>query len=92
MAIRVLSSFSLTLPDGPTIRFDPEPLVGEADSGSLTEDLTDLLVATGEAASERSTGVLLLIDEIQYLEKEERIADVDLSAVVRVRGVQAGRW
>jgi DNA-binding CsgD family transcriptional regulator len=42
-------------------------MTGEADSGDLASDLTDLLVATGEAARDRSAGLLLSIDEVQYL-------------------------
>src|SRR5713226_2013449 len=30
-ALRVLKSFTLQLPDGTTIRIDPEPFIGEAD-------------------------------------------------------------
>jgi hypothetical protein len=46
-------------------------LLGEADSGNLADDTTDLLVATGEAAASRGKGVLLCIDEVQYLDDEE---------------------
>lgn len=44
---------------------------GEADSGMLNEDLTDLVVAVGQAASDDGTGVLLAIDEVQYLSTDE---------------------
>lgn len=40
---------------------------GIADSGDLSDDLRDLLVALGEAAAERRTAVALLIDELQYV-------------------------
>lgn len=70
-ALRVLKSFTLRLPDGSTIEIDPEPLIGEADSGRLDDDLTDLLVAVGEAARDRERGVLLSVDEVQYLSEEE---------------------
>ncbi len=49
----------------------PEPLLGEADSGRLDDDLTDVLVALGEAAADRSRGVLIAVDEVQYLSEEE---------------------
>ena len=41
------------------------------DSGSLPEDLTDLFVAIGEAARDHGVGVILLIDEIQFLQQHE---------------------
>ena len=44
---------------------------GTADSGDLEADLTDLLVSVGEAAKERQTAVVLVIDELQYLAKAE---------------------
>jgi hypothetical protein len=75
-ALAVLKSFTLTLPDGISIRVDPDPLVGEADSGILSEDITDLLVATGEAAASRGGGVLIAVDEIQYLESHELSATI----------------
>ncbi len=49
---------------------------GVADSGDLSTDLTDLLVATAEAAVAAKTGVILLIDEVQYIESD------DLSALI----------
>ncbi len=48
---------------------EPEP--GLADSGDLSIDLTDLLVATAAAAASAKTGIVLLIDEVQYLTQEE---------------------
>ncbi|MBI4729470.1 MAG: ATP-binding protein [Acidobacteria bacterium] len=70
-ALRILKTFSLTLPDGSTIAIDVDALAGHADSGVLSEDLSDLLVATGEAAAEKAGGLLLAIDEVQYLSGEE---------------------
>jgi AAA ATPase domain len=55
---------------------DVNPQKGEADSGDLEADLAALFVATGEAAKARGKAVLLLIDEIQYLNEE------DLSALI----------
>ena|SRR3990172_2761391 len=75
-ALRVLRSFTLNLPDGSSIQLDPEPLLGEADSGRLDEDLTDLLVALGEAAGDRARGVLIAVDEVQYLSEEELSAAI----------------
>ena len=72
-AAGVLRSFSITVSsDGAvTGSIDVEPLEGQADSGELGEDLTDLLVALGEAAQEQETGVVFLFDEVQFLSKQE---------------------
>ncbi len=75
-ALRVLKSFSLSLPEGTTIRIEPEALIGVADSGILSEDLSDLFVACGEAAKSRDSAMLVAIDEVQYLSSEE------LSAII----------
>lgn len=48
-----------------------DPIAGQADSGDLAEDLTDLLVAAGEAARERNTGIVLAVDEVQYLKASD---------------------
>lgn len=70
-ALRVLKAFTLQLPDGPSIAIDVDAMTGEADSGDIASDLTDLLVAAGEAAADRSEGLLLAIDEVQYLTEGE---------------------
>jgi hypothetical protein len=49
----------------------PQPATGD-----LTIDLTDLFVAIGQAAEKRDTAVVILIDEIQYVQKN------DLSALI----------
>ena len=68
-AAAVLRSFQMTVrPDGSvTAGFEVEPAEGLADSGRLDEDLTDVFVALGEAAQEHGTGVVFLIDEVQFL-------------------------
>lgn len=66
-ALRVLKAFTLQLPDGSSIAIDVDAMTGEADSGDIASDLTDLFVAAGEAAADRSEGLLLAIDEVQYL-------------------------
>lgn len=73
-ALGVLKTFSLQLPDGSRLAIDVDALAGQADSGVLTEDVTDLLTAVGEAAAEQGTGLLLAIDEVQYLEADELAA------------------
>jgi AAA ATPase domain len=45
-------------------------------TGDLTIDLTDLFIAIGEAAQKRDAAVIMLIDEIQYIQKN------DLSALI----------
>lgn len=70
-ALGVLKSFTYNLPDGTSISLDIDAVVGAADSGVLADDLIDLLVATAEAAQERERGLLLAIDEVQYLNSEE---------------------
>ena len=40
-------------------------------TGDLSIDLTDLLVVIGEAAKARNTVAVILIDEVQYIAKEE---------------------
>lgn len=54
-----------------TIGLDIEPEKGTADSGDLEIDLSNLFVAIGEAAEDRSTAVVILIDELQYLSQRE---------------------
>jgi len=50
---------------------DVDSETGVADSGTLTRDLAELFVAAGEAAKSRKSSIVLLIDEIQNLPKEE---------------------
>ena len=68
---RVLKSFTVTIdPSGRlTLGLEGEPEAGRADAEDLAVDLPDLLVALGDAASEAGRGVVLLLDEIQFLSK-----------------------
>ena len=70
-AAGVLRSFTLSIdPDGRiTAGLGVDAAEGKADSGSLELDLTDLVVSVGEAARQHETGVLILLDEIQFLSK-----------------------
>jgi hypothetical protein len=72
-AAGILKSFSITVSSNGTVTgsLDIDPVEGVADSGVLGDDLTDLLVALGEAAAERSTGVVFLFDEMQQLTSTE---------------------
>ena len=75
-ALSVLVSFTHTFADGSSVAVSVGPLVGQADSGLISEDLTDLFVAVGEAAEICGSGLLLAIDELQYL------GEAELAAVV----------
>ena len=46
---------------------DVEAIQGVADHADLALDITDVLLAIGEAAREHEKGVVLLLDEIQFL-------------------------
>lgn len=68
-AAAVLKSFTVSVDPMGTITtgLDVEAAEGFADSNNLELDLTELLVAIGEAAQERGRGVVLLLDEVQFL-------------------------
>lgn len=71
-AMKTLKSFAKVFKvsyEGITISVDPE--IGRADSGDLESDLTDLFLAVGYAAKQAERAWVLLIDEVQYLEKQE---------------------
>ena len=72
-AAAALRSFSITISSegSVTAGIDIDPAEGTADSGNLGDDLTDLLVALGEAARERETGIAFLVDEVQFLRAAE---------------------
>jgi hypothetical protein len=53
------------------VGLDVEPERGLADTGDLDVDLTDLLVAIGEAARARNTAFAVFVDELQYVEEDE---------------------
>lgn len=48
-----------------------DPLEGVADSGNLSDDLTDVFVAIGQAAQEHGKGVVFILDEVQFLNLRE---------------------
>jgi hypothetical protein len=49
--------------------FEPEP--GLADNGDLEADLTSLLEEVGLAAKNAETAIVLFLDELQYLGKDQ---------------------
>ncbi|PPF65928.1 ATP-binding protein [Clavibacter michiganensis] len=72
-AAGALSSFAVSMNDEGswTIGWDVPSAEGCADHGDLSMDLTDVLVAVGEAAAEKGDGIVLLIDEVQFLDSRQ---------------------
>lgn len=72
-AAAALKAFTLTVdPEGRlTVGLDIPPSVGVADSGALDADLSDLFVCVGQAAKEKNTGVVLLLDELHFLTRDQ---------------------
>ena len=68
-AAEVLSSFVLSVDQEGTfsVTWDVDPSEGYADHGDLGLDLTDVFLAVGEVAREKGTGIVVLIDEVQFL-------------------------
>ena len=75
-ALRVFRSFTVTIDPAGSYGFgiDVAALDGHADSGDLSTDLTDLLVELGGAAADLGVGVMLLVDEMQELARNELVA------------------
>ena len=97
-ALGALRAFALQLPDGTSISVGVDATPGLADSGLLDEDLADLLVTAGEAAAECGTGIVLAIDEAQYLDAQEmgavigaihRASQLDLPVLLVAAGLAA---
>lgn len=65
----VLKSFTLSVDAAGSLTagINVEALEGLADQGDLQHDLTDLFVAVGDAALDRGRGIVLLLDEVQFL-------------------------
>lgn len=72
-ATRILKSFMLRINPNGAVEFglDIDPEKGTADSGDLETDLSQLFIALGEAAKDRSTAIAIIVDEMQYLKDEE---------------------
>lgn len=72
-AAAVLKSFSISVDAAGTLSvgLDVEAAEGFADHANLALDLTDLFLAVGEAAAERGRGVVLLFDEVQFLNRQQ---------------------
>ena len=63
------------------------PEKGIADSGDLESDLADVFTSIGEAAADRGTAIVLLIDELQYLSEKELSALIMALHRVSQRGL-----
>jgi hypothetical protein len=73
-ALRTLASFTNALRvkfHDIEFRLDIEPEAGVADSGDLDNDLTELLASVGAAATDRTTAVVIYIDELQYVPESQ---------------------
>ena len=72
-ALGVLKSFKIrwNLPEGGEVEAGIQPTPGRADTGILQEDLADLFIEVGECARDRGAGVLITIDESQYLRPDQ---------------------
>jgi len=73
-ALGVLGSFvRVHVPAGDSgmVMLDLEPQPGRADSGQLDTDISGLFTELGETARVAGTGVLITLDEIQYLRRDE---------------------
>lgn len=73
-ALRALAGFVRSLKitySDIQLRMDVEPEKGLADSGDLESAVTDMLTASGEAARSAGKSMVILFDELQYVEIEQ---------------------
>lgn len=71
-ALSVLKSFSITFSYGDfSLGVDIDACKGIADSGRLELDLPILFSTIGEVCKLKKTGIALIVDEVQFLQKEE---------------------
>jgi len=76
-AFGALSAFRVAyrVPDtGIDVALGVDPAAGRTDTGFLDEDLAELFIAVGEAAQAGGIGVLLTIDELQYVSQKNLAA------------------
>lgn len=64
-ALEHLKTITLTGPEGFGIAVD----LGDADEGTITQDLTDLFLQLGAAAREQGRGVAIFLDELQFVDE-----------------------
>jgi hypothetical protein len=68
---RLLSGFKVGASTEGSVEFSFDPSAVGGSTGNLERDLTHLFVELGETAREHETGVVFLIDEMQFLKREE---------------------
>jgi len=76
-ALKALAGFAKSLKfkyNDIEIGFDEEPEPGLANNGDLEHDLPELLEVVGQAAQKADTALVLLIDELQYVEEDQLAA------------------
>jgi hypothetical protein len=78
-AAAVLRSFTVSVDALGTLTagLDVDAAEGFADHANLALDMTDVFVALGEAAQEKERGVVLLLDEVQFLSKQQLEATIE---------------
>ena len=67
----ILKGFKLAASTDGKVEFSFDPDAVGASTGNLERDLMQLLVELGETARDHDTGVVFLIDEMQFLKREE---------------------
>ncbi len=68
---RLLNGFKVGASTEGKLEFSFDPSAVGGSTGNLERDLTHLFVELGETAREHETGVVFLIDEMQFLKREE---------------------
>lgn len=78
-AASVLRSFTISVDAAGSLSagLDVDAAEGFADHANLSLDLTDVFIALGEAAQERQRGVVLLLDEVQFLSRQQLEAIIE---------------
>ena len=77
-ALGILKSFSIKYSQGDfATEIAVDPIQGLANTGNISNDMTELFLALGEVAKQNKKGVAFFIDEIQYLDQ------VDLEGLIR---------
>ncbi|MDY3983661.1 MAG: ATP-binding protein [Veillonellaceae bacterium] len=71
-ALSVLKSFSITYSAGANmIEIKSDVAIGKADTGNLSNDMTEVFLALGKLLQAKGEGVVICIDEIQYMRDNE---------------------
>lgn len=87
IAARILKAFTIKTPEGYELGINVDAFRGKADSGNLSEDLSDIFIALGEAAKEKKSGVIFLLDEIQFLKRPDLEALIAATHQASQRGL-----